>query len=72
MFTTTSSDVIDLLSRSASPQSADPEPREVVKPVPVRFSFWAEQHVGISISDHMYRMAVLTMCVSDRSLDIAK
>jgi len=25
-----------------------------------------------SISDHMYRMAVLAMCVSDQSLDIAK
>ncbi|KAH9975797.1 HD domain-containing protein [Lactifluus volemus] len=25
-----------------------------------------------SISDHMYRMAVLAMCVSDQSLDVAK
>ncbi|KAI9509670.1 HD domain-containing protein [Russula earlei] len=31
---------------------------------------WVDNNV--LISDHMYRMAVLAMCVSDQSLDIAK
>lgn len=28
--------------------------------------------LGLSISDHMYRMAVLAMCTSDQQLDVSK
>ena len=29
-------------------------------------------HADHSISDHMYRMAVLAMCTSDATLDVSK
>lgn len=51
---------------------ADPKCREVRDAYPPLAWHDSLTRVSDSISDHMYRMAVLAMCTSDTALDVSK